>query len=463
MEKHSIDSYVLKPPQQPAPSTEGIKTQGTEALNAATGSVRWRRLLFLAVLVALSLRMLAVGFLYQDQLNPRRGHWPFGYETGRIARSIALGEGFANPLFQKTGPTAWMTPLYPYLVAAVFKLFGIYSSASAVILLSLNSLFSALTCVPVFFMARGSFGPKVAMGAAWAWAVFPYAIYLSADLIWETCLTTLLFTVLFWMTLELQRPNLATRLIVWAGFGLLWGITALANPSVLALLPFLVGWICYRLHRIGQSWIQQAAVALMALAIVCAPWFLRNYQTFHQFIPFRDNFWLEMHVGNNGDTSHWAPDAAHPSTSASEEEQYNRLGELDYMAAKRREVTSFIRGRPFFFVGMILRRIVFTWTGYWSFARQYLADEPMDPPNIVLSTALTVLALFGLRRAFQAGNPTAVPYLFVLVVIPVIYYITTSQMPYRHRIDPQILVLATYGATEKFSAWRWRNLNLAGH
>lgn len=411
--------------------------------------------------MALALRMLAVGFLYQDQMNPRRDHWPFGYETGRIARSIASGEGFANPLFQKTGPTAWMTPLYPYLVAGIFKVFGIYSATSALVLLSLNSLFSALTCVPVFFMARESFGIKVAVWAAWAWVLFPYAIYLSADFIWETCLTTLLFSVVFWMTLRLGRST-PSPLTEWVGFGILWGITALSNPTALAVLPFLVGWIGYRLHRKGQGWVPQAAAALLALAIVVAPWFLRNYQTFHQFIPFRDNFWLEMHVGNNGDTSHWAPDSAHPSTSASEEEQYNRLGELGYMAAKRREVTSYIRKRPGWFVGMIFRRIVFTWTGYWSFARQYLADEPLDPPNIVVTTALTVLAGMGLLRAFRARNRVAVAYLLVLIVFPLVYYVTTSQMPYRHRIDPLIVVLATYAASERFSAWRSRKTATPG-
>src|ERR1700687_2210614 len=124
------------------------------------------------VLVALAIRLIVVAFLYQGQLNPRRDHWPFGYEAGRIARSIALGEGFANPLFQKTGPTAWMAPLYPCLVAGVFKLSGIYTATSAVILLSLNSLFSALSCVAIFFMARESFGSKVGICAEWAWVYF---------------------------------------------------------------------------------------------------------------------------------------------------------------------------------------------------------------------------------------------------------------------------------------------------
>ncbi len=103
---------------------------------------RVRNVLFLMVLAALAIRLVVMVFQYQARLDPGRDHWEFGFETGRIARSIASGEGFGNPLFGNTGPTAWMAPVYPYLLAAVFKLFGIYSKTSALVILSLNSLFS---------------------------------------------------------------------------------------------------------------------------------------------------------------------------------------------------------------------------------------------------------------------------------------------------------------------------------
>src|SRR5437867_10185904 len=73
-----------------------------------------RRPYILMVLAALVIRLAVMGFLYPEQLDPDRDHWRFGYETGRIARSIALGQGFSSPLFANTGPTAWMTPVYPY-------------------------------------------------------------------------------------------------------------------------------------------------------------------------------------------------------------------------------------------------------------------------------------------------------------------------------------------------------------
>jgi hypothetical protein len=51
-----------------------------------------------------------------------------------------------------------------------------------------------------------------------------------------------------------------------------------------------------------------------------------------------------------------------------------------------------------------LRRVVYLWTGFWSFSRRYLREEPFDPPNIFFCTALTILAFLGLRCAWREGG-----------------------------------------------------------
>src|SRR5690242_16784205 len=102
-----------------------------------------RKLLWIAG-VALALRLVTMAYLDPLQLALDRGgfHWPFGYETGKIAASIAEGHGFSNPLFAPTGPTAWMTPVYPYIIAGIFKIFGVYSTASALVVLTFNAIIS---------------------------------------------------------------------------------------------------------------------------------------------------------------------------------------------------------------------------------------------------------------------------------------------------------------------------------
>ena len=108
---------------------------------------------------------------------------------GRVGRSIALGQGFSNPYDGNTGPTAWEPPLYPFLIGGVFKIFGVYSRASAWALLTINSLFSALTCIPIFLIARRTFDQSIATWSAYGWGLNPYVWYWSIHWIWDTTLT----------------------------------------------------------------------------------------------------------------------------------------------------------------------------------------------------------------------------------------------------------------------------------
>lgn len=391
------------------------------------------------VLVALAIRLVVMVFLLPEQLEPQRDHWHFGYEAGRIARSIVGGHGFSNPLFGDTGPTAWMTPVYPYLIAAVFRLFGTYTKASAIVLLSLNALMSALVCVLVFRIARISFDDRVAKYSGWAWAFCPYGIYFPVERIWETWLATLLLCVLFLFTLKLENE---TKLRSWITYGILWGVAALTSPAVLAVLPFLAGWVIYRRHRLGQPWFSTNLVAAIAFVAIVSPWFIRNYEVFHRFIPFRDNLGIVLLMGIKGNTSYWGPYELGPWHNSEEWNQFQQLGELAYMDQKKRQAIDFIRANPGWYAWTSVRRAFFLWTGYWSLDRDYLKEEPLDPPNILFCTTLTVLALLGLRRALRTDFSGALPYALVLFSFPFLYYITSPEVYYRRPIDPFFVILA---------------------
>jgi 4-amino-4-deoxy-L-arabinose transferase-like glycosyltransferase len=408
-----------------------------------TRSFNVRGACFWMVIAALAVRLAVIPFLISEQLNPERDHWRFGYEAGRIGRSIVQGHGFGNPLFAQTGPTAWQTPIYPYVVAGVFKLFGIYSKASAVVLLSLNALTSALTCLPIFFFARESFGDRAALLSGWGWAFFPYAIYFPEERIWDTWIATLLLCILFLLVLRFEKRS--ARIGAWIGYGALWGVAALTDPIVLSALVPLGIWLCYRLHKQKRAWFIPNVVAALVFAAVVSPWFVRNYRVFHHFVPFRDNIGLELHVGYNGDTSHWFPRLAGPWHNDSEWKEYVQRGEYAYMADKKRQALAYIKSHPGFFVWVSLRHVVYLWTGYWSFNRTYLQEENLDPENICFCTALSVLTLIGLWLVFRReGATTAMPYLLVLLFFPLVYYITHPEDWYRRPIDPVFVVLTAY-------------------
>ena len=73
------------------------------------------RFVFRLVLWSLVLQVLMIGLFRQYRTRPIEDHFAFGWEMGRVARSIAQGQGFSNPYGGNTGPTAWEPPLYPYL------------------------------------------------------------------------------------------------------------------------------------------------------------------------------------------------------------------------------------------------------------------------------------------------------------------------------------------------------------
>ncbi len=397
------------------------------------------------VLAALAVRLGVVAFVYNDWLDARRDHYYFGYENGRVARSIALGQGVSNPLHGDSGPTALIMPVYPVILAGVFKIFGIYSKASAIAILSLNSFFSALTCLPIVLICRKLLGGRTAMIAGWMWAFWPNGIYFSADWMWPTCLTTLLLPSLFLIALHLKTAN---NKWVWVGFGLLSGFAALNDPNVLSVLPLLALWVCLARCRYRQRWFSLAVLAATAFLVVVMPWLIRDYRTFHRFIPFRDGLGLELYVGNNGYSRHWANGKVRPSNNPAELNEFKQ-GEMAYMAHKKVQALDFIRAHPRWYAGMTLRRAIYLWTGFWSLERSYLSEEPMDPENILLSFAALTLAIIGMRRLWREDPALVVPFLLLMAFFPLTYYFTHPEVYYMRPIDPFIVVFAAYAVTPR--------------
>ena len=402
-----------------------------------------RRILLIAMTVGLVVRLAIIPFLYTEWTDPFVvEHWAFG----RVARSLVQGHGFGNA-FADTGSTAILPPVYAYILAGIFRVFGPNTIASVVAAATLNSILSVLTCIPVFLIARRCFGERAANWAAWGWALSPYGIYFSADWLWSTCLFTLLLTILFLYSLRLETSDSLPR---WTGFGLFAGVTVLTEPVALSVIPVLTGLSCFHLRRQGKRWLKPGLAAALACIAVLTPWIIRNYEVFHQFIPVRDGYGLELYLGNSGYTGHWANRAVHPNHSDSELAEYEHSGEIAYMAHKRDQAVAFIQTHPGWFLWMSLRRAIYMWTGFWSFDRAYLAQEPLDPPNVFMATSLTILALVGLWKALRDENINAVRFAATMACFPAVYYVSHPEAYYFRPIDPLIAILATYALASIF-------------
>jgi hypothetical protein len=344
-------------------------------------------------------------------------------------------------------------PLYPALLAGIFRLFGIYSLTSGFIILSINSLLSALTCIPVYFSAKYSLCARGAKMAAWAWAFYPFAIYFSAGRVWEYALTSLLFTTCFCIA---QRIHQTESPLAWLGWGLLYGVTALSNPSVLSMLPFLLLLAVWQMRLAGRRWLLKAALTCLAVLVVITPWTIRNFRALGVLCPIRDNYWLEFYAGNFGDTSDPNPSSAHPASNDAEMRKFLSMGEPAYLEEKHSLAVDYVSHHPLNFVAVTVRRVVYYWTGFWSFSHEYTQREPFELPNLFFCGSLTLLMLRGVRRFWRLNRAAVLPYLVLIAVFPLTYYLSHPLIDYRQPIEPAILVLVIAGAQP------WKRLQPSG-
>jgi 4-amino-4-deoxy-L-arabinose transferase-like glycosyltransferase len=383
------------------------------------------------------LQVVAIGAFHEYRTRPGDDHFEFGWEMGRIGRSIAQGHGFSSPYEGETGPSAWEPPLYPLLIGGVFKVFGVYSFASAWVLFTINSLFATLTCIPVFWIAHRTFGKRVAAWSALAWGLNPYIWYWSVRWIWDTTFTPLVLALIFLIALELQDwPGWRG----WVWFGALFGVGALANPTMLAFLPFCGLWIWRQ--RFNRSLNSFGGVALSSVVffLVLTPWLVRNYEVFGHFVFIRDDFGLQIRLGNGPSADGMLMPYFQPNLNRAELEKFQRMGEIAYADACKRFAFDWIGSNPGRFAVVSLKRFFYYWNGV---PKATGSTAPVDFRTSAF-LATSVLALWGLGRALRQKRPGAWLFAGLVLTYPTAYYFVFPHARYRHPIEPELIILIVF-------------------
>lgn len=417
-----------------------------------------------AIALALRFALIFNFHLYRLPATPHH-HFQFGWEMGRVARALTSGRGFADPFYGHTGPTAWVAPLYPYLMAGVFRIFGIYSVTSAMTLMLLNAFIGAVTIFPIRAIASRCFSRKVAIASIWIWAVWPFTMRYIAYL-QDMSLSTLLFTCAIAMSLRMRGVNAASgqlrsspaTLRQWSLFGLLWGILALADPAPLLCLPACFLWI------LAGSWRPKdpalfrrqflRAVWAVIICVGCiAPWTIRNAIVFHTFLPMRSDLGEEIYQGNgpgsNGVSMVWE----HPYYSPKEYRLYDSMGEVAYCHMRGAEATKFIHQFPEHFVFNTLRRVDYFWFGL----PQPNVKNLIEYAPIADLMFMSLCGLLGLALALHSRRPGAVLLGWIMLLYPLTYYLIIVEPHHRYLLDPLLCILALYlwTSAEESNRVRW--------
>src|SRR6266566_9520700 len=416
----------------------------------------WRHSIWFVVLIAFLLRLAVITIGHTYRITPRRDHFQFGWEMGRLARSIAQGQGFSSPTDLNSGPSAWTAPVYPYVLAGVFKIFGIYTPASAWVILAFNSVFAALTCWTLYLIADRIYEPGVARAVAWTWAVFPYLIYWPVRVVWEASFTTFLLSLALWLAIRIADADVARRRD-WIIFGLLWGLIALTNTAVVILLPFFLAWLMYQVPKSSRQ-LSGAGLCLLIVLLCITPWTLRNYHMFGRFIFIRDNLPLELHEANNNASSGLWTRNEHPGNDPASMRRFQELGEIRFMDEKKEQVREFIHQHPGPFALYTLERAGYFWAappqativaGYDLWVARHV--------QFLLAALFAFAGVFLTFRRKSRYHWLLAPF---LLIYPLPYYIVNPFPRYKHPIEPVMLILIVFVLSEaKGIQLRWPGKN----
>jgi 4-amino-4-deoxy-L-arabinose transferase-like glycosyltransferase len=393
------------------------------------------------VLIGFTLRVLYIAIAHSYRFRTTDANFSFGWEIGRIAYSLANGQGFSSPFGGDTGPSAWTAPVYPWIVSLAFRACGTYSHAASFALLTFNSLCSALTAWAVYRTAHKVFNENVGLWSGWIWALLPYVMYWSVRWIWETSLTALLLSLAFMLTVEMEGDS---RISSWIGFGVLWGVIGLTNPATLSFLPFAGCWLAYQLYRRGKPFVVPAIVAAVLFWMTMMPWLVRNYEVFHKPVFVRDNVGVEIRCGNNPLAEGIWVGMYHPSQNPILYRQYQEIGEAAYSAEQSRLAKQWIAENPRQFAIITFRKFVFYWNGLPRLSRIQALEQFKNS----LFLASSLLSIAGLVLAIKNRVHGVFLFASLLIFYPLVYYVSFPHPRYRHPIDPELVILGVYLFTQ---------------
>ncbi|HKB40746.1 MAG TPA: hypothetical protein VKD72_30250, partial [Gemmataceae bacterium] len=285
-------------------------------------------------------------------------------------------------------------------------------------------------------------------------ALYPFHVFIETYGRQETVYGVLLSMFLFLTWLRLRETGWQSRRDVLL-FAFLTGLAALTSPQLILLtgLALLFDFAT----RAGQRLrvFQAGVVVALVGAVMIAPWVYRNYVALGGFVPLRDNFGLELFIGNNPESdghTYTIPYAhpedryawPHPFNHPGERQRVHDLGELAYMREKGDMAREWIREHPSQFAGLTLRRVGLYWFPPVSTWNPKLAAKW---PRSLAAWVLSAACLCGLFLVFRHRHPNRWPLLIVLLAPSLVYLVTHVNVRYRYSTVWTMALLAGYAAT----------------
>jgi len=190
----------------------------------------------------------------------------YNYVSTDSLQSVTAQKALINDIYK--GKTFHQEPLYAYMLAITYKIFG----ADVKWVYFWQFLFAAFTCVLVFLTGRHLFGSLAGLIAS-LFVTLSGAIKVYEMTLLRTTLTNFFTVLLFYLFLKLlEKPDLKRSVI----FGVASGFALLTQSYfILFLLPAWL-WLIWEQRKQLKETATMAFAYLGAVLIVMSPLFIRN-------------------------------------------------------------------------------------------------------------------------------------------------------------------------------------------
>jgi 4-amino-4-deoxy-L-arabinose transferase-like glycosyltransferase len=372
----------------------------------------------------------------------------------RHARSIVAEFTYPPPIpsiAPSGGPTAFRGPGYPLVLGAVYAVTGDSVEAGRYV----NAALGALAVLLLYLITSRLFSRRVALVAAGLLAVYPPLAFLSLELYSEPLFIDLMLGAVLAALVYGKDRRLRWALAA----GALAGLAALTRQNGVLLIPILA-WALSLPPRRRLAAFGAPLAAGIAAVLVIAPWTIRNYVVFNDFVPLSTGGGFNLAGVFNPDARNDSRFHALwrlPIRTESDKDLYliPGLREVDLDRELRDRATDFAGDHPLY-VGEVLlwsalRTLnlasagVATAEGINSDRGIGVEITPVEPPAFFLVAALGIVgAVVLIRRPKGQRGP---PWLWTLMLIlPAATLLIIGLPRYRAAGEPFLLILAAIGA-----------------
>ena len=387
--------------------------------------------------LALIMRLLVVSVVLKHY--PPQWLFTRGVEMGLLAKSVLAGQGLASPFGGSTGLTAFIAPIYPLIIAVVFRCFGAFTTASAVAIMLAQTALNLVTIWLMMHVARRLFSQVAATLAGLIWACSLPLVWMPT-IFWETSLSCCLLLGMLALVMNYHALQQMTP-THWIALGAYCSFAALTNPALLPSLAAAAIWLVVQLRRKASWW---PALSVGIFLLLFSPWPIRNAQVFHAFIPLRTTVGFELWMGNHAAADGFLDESLFPMYNRAELADYIARGEVAYVAHKSELAKAYVSAHPAIFLRLTAVRAKRFWSGTGS-----RNGSKLFAVHAISTSAFGFAGIWLLWRSRRFA--TALLFTLPIAFFPLPYLITHAEFRYRLVLDPILTLFSGYAITEIYT------------